>query len=215
MIKQFDIATAFKNALINGAEHIPNALSRSIIEVISYELELVIFSEQNSTSASGVRQRFHSAAFRRSVPKTFPHILQLQQETKKLVRSASPQFPKLKTWQPHDAVIQKYTSYDFITAHLDLKRHPYIIVIYNIVGSCMFEILSDRGGHIVKEFRPESGDLVLLRAPGLSGNLNIDDRPFHRVGGNLSRCPYRISITFRENLEPNKAVPGLKFVYGN
>ncbi len=132
-----------------------------------------------------------------------------------MVQSAKKAFPQLEEWKAHDTVIQKYGKTDFLTAHLDLKRHPHVIIICTISGSCLFEVLSSREGNVTKAFYPSSGDLLLLRAPGLSGNLDLDDRPFHRVSGNESTEDSRISITFRDNTDPERVIPGLDFNYDN
>jgi len=149
-----------------------------------------------------VHQRMARVEYR-GVPWRLPSLHVLGLLTRPLIQSHFDRFPSLAHWEPMETVVQKYGRHDGIQAHRDFKRHPYAIVIFNIMGSCDFEVLESRDGPVTKLVRPHPGDLIVLRAPGFSGEVTEQDRPFHRVGGNTSSDPCRISVAFRHDLEPN------------
>ena len=71
-----------------------------------------------------------------------------------------------------------------ITPHMDGKWFRRLVVVVTVYGRAAFAICGSRDpDDVVERWISGPGDLVLMRGPGLAGNL--DGRPFHLVHGPL------------------------------
>ncbi len=206
-----DIAHWVTEAADTGAALIPCAIEPDFLKALAVEINDGPFEEATEGSTY-VRQKFERFAFLYQ-PVGLPLLAQLQEEIEHLIKSASTAFLILQYWQPIDIVVQKYDTDSFLTAHQDLVRHPSIIVSLTVTGLCKFEVLETRSGPVTKTLYPFAGDIVLLSAPGLTPEIDTENRPFHRVSGSLDKNTPRISVTFRDNFAPHRTIPG--FTYAN
>ncbi len=114
--------------------------------------------------------------------------------------------PTLKDWQPTEQSLHRYDDPEVgLSFHKDNLRFRRLIAIVALKGMCDLAVRDADGN--VTYFATEPGDLVALRAPGLTGHA--DDRPEHAVL-NL-RTDDRISMMLRENNRPYDDIPGFDF----
>ena len=197
----------------------PPFLKKLVAEVESGPYELA------KDSPALVKQQFSRYAFLRRPVVGMPYLRRLQLAIQALLRSAHSVCPALASWRALDIVVQKYAKDGGLGGHRDLSRHPLIIASFTLTGRCRFELLADRQGPVLETLQPYPGDLVLLRAQGLrephdsalendpcvvGDFLADDDRPFHRVSGAITATP-RVSVTFRDNLQPDKPITGFSY----
>jgi|GEM_PF-3551512 len=210
MFDQIKIDHYLQQNLEHGAALISQAFNQKQLQIFFEECQTLKFSRPEIVS--DVRQKFTRFAFQKTdVPKNIPAITKLRQDIETWVQS-SKNFAQLRDWQAYDTVIQKYSHDGELGAHLDLKRHPGVIVICSISGACVFAILHSKKGPVKFALQPQPGDILLLRAPGLSGDPNLDDRPPHWVSGNIHESdPFRISVTFRHNLKPAQPIRAFSY----
>ncbi len=203
-----DIRNAVLKMQQDGATLIAHGLCEEFRKKLLQEVLLGPF-EKIDTRVGLVDEVFERYAFLYEV-KGMPHLELLRQSTENLIRSAHEISPALAHWSAKDVVIQKYGKEGGLSGHMDLKRHPHVIVIWTLVGSARIELLETRYGPVTKTFYPNPGDLLLLRGTGPADMP--EERPFHRVSGNLLD-DHRISATFRDNTTPEKVIP--QFSYTN
>lgn len=158
-----------------------------------------------------VNQSFDYCAFLNEIPDR-PHLETLRRATEELVQKTGDALfdESLQRWFALDVVVNRYGKNGGLGAHKDLKRHPGVIAIWNIAGSCDFEMLNDRNGEILAVYRPNPGDLILLRGTMPCDGLG-DQRPFHRVS-NIGGVGPRISVTVRHNTNPGNPIAGFSYL---
>ena len=116
------------------------------------------------------------------------------------------EIPTLKDWTPTEQSLHRYDDPDIgLSFHKDNLRFRGLIPIVTIEGSCDLAVRHPDG--TVHYVATEPGDLVALRAPGLT--TETDDRPEHAVV-NL-RTPTRTSMMLRHNNRPYDDLPGFDF----
>jgi len=200
-----NVEQVFRSVAVTGAEIVREFVPMAFSNMVQNEIENLTLSPAETPQCRLVTQKFERIGYRK-VPENMAALQQLEEMVKKFVYKASSIYPIVKNWNPNDIAIQKYDKTGFITGHKDLERHIILVAIVNLLGSCEFEILTSRQGQASKQFITQPRDLILLRAPHLTASAT-DDRPFHRVSGNLTEGS-RISVTFRQNCRPDEAVPG-------
>lgn len=204
-----DIGAAINEMRSGGAACVRGMLRTSFRKVLLRE----VIGRGAFVRAAGmigpVRQDFERFAFLGCIP-GMPVLESLRVATETMVKLAREAMPQLAEWRAMDTVVQKYSCQGGLGSHRDLKRHPDLIAIYTISGSCLLELLDRRDGNVLLSFSPGPGDLILLR--GWIAGSSSDARPFHRVSGNLGSGS-RVSVTFRDNDDPTRPIEG--FSYGN
>lgn len=202
-----DVAEAMEEMQATGVAFVPAMLKEDFRKRLADEVEKLSF--KRATEVVGVvRQAFDYCAFLGTVPDN-PCLETIRCATQELVRRAGEKLadPGLMNWFGREVAVNRYGRDGGLGAHRDLKRHPDVLAIWNVCGSCDFEMLSDREGHVLKSFQPHPGDLVLLRGMG-----SPDRRPFHRVSNVIGEGP-RISVTVRHDTDPDNLIAG--FTYAN
>lgn len=98
------------------------------------------------------------------------------------------------SFRPDEATWMRYRSArDGISPHLDGRRYRLLVVILTLHGRGELSIVGDRSGRDARAaWVCQTGDLVLLRGPGLFGAA--DERPLHRVA---TAAEGRTSLTLR------------------
>lgn len=202
-----DFLKVFSNMQNNGVSLIRSMLEESFRAELEKELTRGPF-EQATEGIASVKQNFERFAFLWHV-EGMPRLNELRLQTEVVVRSAGAMIANLDAWEAKDIVIQRYSQDGYLSGHRDLKRHPGVIAIYTVVGSCIFEMLAGREGPVLESHQVYPGDLILLRGANASEDKKYP-RPFHRVGGSVSDR-YRISATFRDNDCPEKPIAGFSY----
>lgn len=210
-LNKVSISQYVEVASLTGASIVVGIIRPEFMDKLIPELLSGPFT-QAEEGIENVQQKFLRYAFLHQAV-DMPYLEQLKVDTESLVRTCAPDCFGLGTWRAVDTVVQKYVETDYLTAHRDLTRHPYLIASFTLLGSATFELLESREGSVYKTLHPKQGDLLLLRAPGLNPELKTDSRPFHRVTKILAGDSCRISVTFRDNLTPGNPIPG--FTYHN
>lgn len=206
-----EMREAIHRTAVEGAALVKGVIKGEFLKQLIKELEAGPF-EKAAEDIATVKQNFDRYAFFEEAP-GMPLLSQMQLFTQSLIRLSAADYPILAEWTAKDIVIQRYGQDGLLTAHKDLRRHPYLIASFTLTGSCRFELLDNRNGKITKTMIPEPGDLVLLRAPGLANDKSVDDRPFHQVSGSLDPRVPRLSLVFRDNHNPDTPING--FTYHN
>ncbi|KKW23144.1 MAG: hypothetical protein UY65_C0008G0018 [Parcubacteria group bacterium GW2011_GWA2_51_12] len=196
----------------DGAAIIRKFVNGEFLKKVQEEVASGPFERAN-LDTDKVSQKFERCAYLRKIP-GMPHLEHLRQDVEKMIRQCKKSFPVLEKWHAVDTVVQKYGVGDYLTSHRDLKRNPYLIVILTIQGYTRFNLRGDtRDSPVLKQFFPMPSDAIILRANGLLPSLkDIDCRPFHDVRGSEDRTLPRISVTFRDNLDPDKPIPGFRYL---
>jgi hypothetical protein len=77
----------------------------------------------------------------------------------------------------NDLAVQRYAAGSAgISPHRDHVRYVGLVALVPLLGSGCFYVCADRAGARTRDVPAGSGDLILMRAPGLFGRY---DRPFH------------------------------------
>ncbi len=126
----------------------------------------------------------------------FPLLRELGDAIGAIVRSNAAQNVPLRSWQPNDVAVQKYSGrYDGIGRHRDFASDIHLVASFTVKGTGEIGIHDRREDPNASKFIQTSpGSLLLLRAPGLVES-DEDLRITHSV-----RSPYsspRISVTYR------------------
>lgn len=125
-----------------------------------------------------------------------------------ITQPLSKYFPSLQVWEADEVSAQKYLDTEgHLTWHRDLERHPGVIAICNIVGKAMLGIKHNPKDTSVASL--ESGDILLLRAPGLYDS-DVELRPEHAVMS-VKGPNDRISVTLRDNTRPDDPIPNFRY----
>lgn len=204
-----EMKQAIHKTAVEGAALVKGVVQGEFLRQLIAELENGPFEVAAEDTAS-VKQKFDRYAFFEQAP-DMPKLTEMQLFAQSLIRLSAEEYPVLSEWTARDIVIQRYGADGLLTAHKDLRRHPYLIASFTLTGSCRFELLEKRDGPVVKTMIPEPGDLVLLRAPGLANDKSVDDRPFHQVSGSLDSGVKRLSLVFRDNHNPDKLINGFRY----
>jgi len=126
--------------------------------------------------------------------------------TSQLIEPLQVFFPSLESWQMDEFAVQRYSGeMGKLTWHKDLKRHPGLVVILNLIGNAM---VHTRHSLFERDFVLSTGDVLLVRAPELYPS-DEDIRPEHSVEiiGDLTRT----SVTFRANNKPTVPIKGFRY----
>lgn len=195
----FDLFEHLRDAQLHGVAIAPKIINEEFREKLLEEIKTHEYKELK-TNTNGVIQEFSVAAYK-EIPSNYPLLRKLRARTEQLICFGG--IRSLIRWKARETSIQKYKGEtNKISAHRDLKRHKQVIVIFNIAGSCDFEILKNVNGPVTQLVQPKPGDMVILRGLGMGVVWEEgmwDNRPYHRVSGNTSEDPERISIGFRDN----------------
>lgn len=105
---------------------------------------------------------------------------------------------EVPNWEPNDTAIQYYYPFQTvgIDPHRDYARDRLLVAVATLTGEADFHIeLDESNGKKWSKRQLQPGDLVLLRAPGLTGAE--EDRPYHRIDPPKNNL--RVSLALRHN----------------
>lgn len=179
-------AKAFGAVLLKG--YVDQKTSESIIEETDIQNMRVVEERDKK-----VRQQFQTINYRYP-GETTPHIARLGSTLEEFLRDELPQ------WRPNDVAMQRYLPEQTvgIDPHRDYARDKLLVAVTTLAGEADFHIELDdeAGGKSWSKRRLQPGDLVLMRAPGLTEA--DDDRPYHQI--DPPRSEERTSLAFRHNV---------------
>ena len=194
----FDPESMVKDTVKLGYSFNSQVLTRAFYLELAQEVSGGPFEEFLDVSL-GVYQKFVVFSpdyFSPDTRNRFPLLRELGDAIGAIVRSNASQNVPLRTWQPNDVAVQKYSGrYDGIGRHRDFASDIHLVASFTVMGTGEIGIHTKREDPIASKFLQTSpGSLLLLRAPGLV-EPDEDLRITHSV-----RPPYsspRISVTYR------------------
>ena len=97
------------------------------------------------------------------------------------------------SFRANEAMFQSYAgAEDGISAHRDQSFYRFVIVIFTLEGTALFEVLDRVTEEPVDAWQTDAGDMYVLAGAALTAD---DRRPPHRVGGPSEGT--RLSLTLR------------------
>jgi len=199
-----NISEAIQEMRETGATIVRGMLLDHFREAMLREIAALPF-KQAAKNVGKVEQNFDYCSFFGSVP-AGRNLETLRRSVEVLVWNGG-----FLNWRGREVAINRYVAGGGLTAHRDFKWHPDVLAIWNVCGTCTFEVLETREGPVVQTYYPQPGDLILLRGAGPADDP-VDRRPFHCVRNIESSGP-RISVTIRHNTDPDRRIE--KFAYAN
>jgi len=105
--------------------------------------------------------------------------------------------PWLAGFVPSDVHVQRYRQGSHgISPHRDRRRFVKLISVFSLGAPAELRLCRDRRGTPLRRYRPASGDLLLLRAPGFAGDESPG--PLHAVSGPAAGVRYSISVRMQQ-----------------
>lgn len=194
----FNAEHMLRDTITHGYSFGTQVLTRAFYSDIAQEVSVGPFAEFLDVSL-GVYQKFAVFSpdyFSQATRDRFPLLRELGDAIGAIVRSNAAQNVALRSWQPNDVAVQKYSgAYDGIGRHRDFASDIHLVASFTVMGTGEIGIHSKRDDPVPSKcLQTAPGSLLLLRAPGLV-DTGEDLRVVHSV-----RCPYsspRISVTYR------------------
>ena len=183
-----------------GHARVPAAVAATFLRTLRRELDAGPFRPFGE-SFGPVRQQIDG--FDVPLPSDdFPLLTELCRELRDRVRLHGRGLRGLATWTPNEVGIAHYVPGSIgITPHMDGKWYRRLVVVATVSGRAPFAICGSRDPHdVVERWVAVTGDLVLMRGPGLAGTR--DGRPFHLVEG--PRRGERLSLGIRMSARPRE-----------
>jgi len=188
-----DLGDALRTTAREGAAHVPHVLDEEFRRRLRGEIGSGPFAPFEEEFGA-VRQQIDGYDIADPMA-AFPLTRLLCDHLVKVVRSHGEGIRGLATWEPNEVGVAHYASGSIgITPHLDGKWYRRLVAVVTLYGEARFAVCGSRDpADVVVEWSVGPGDLVLMRAPGLSGHR--DGRPFHLVEGPRGR--ERLSLGVR------------------
>jgi hypothetical protein len=105
--------------------------------------------------------------------------------------------PSLADFVPTDLHVQRYSPGSAgISPHRDSRRFIKLISIFSLGSPAEFRLFRDRRGPPLRRYQLNSGDLLLLRAPGFAHRPS--GGPLHSVSGPTDEVRYSITLRMKQ-----------------
>jgi alkylated DNA repair dioxygenase AlkB len=105
--------------------------------------------------------------------------------------------PSLADFVPTDLHVQRYSPGSAgISPHRDSRRFIKLISVFSLGSPAEFRLFRDRRGSPLRQYHLNSGDLLLLRAPGFA--LRPSAGPLHSVSGPTDGVRYSITLRMKQ-----------------
>jgi hypothetical protein len=105
--------------------------------------------------------------------------------------------PSLADFVPTDLHVQRYRPGSAgISRHRDSRRFIKLISIFSLGSPAEFRLFRDRRGPPLRRYQLNSGDLLLLRAPGFARRPS--GGPLHSVSGPTDDVRYSIILRMKQ-----------------
>jgi alkylated DNA repair dioxygenase AlkB len=105
--------------------------------------------------------------------------------------------PWLRDFVPTDIHLQRYRRGSAgISPHRDSRRFIKLISVFSLGSPAEFRLCRDRRGSALRRYQLDSGDLLLLRAPGFARRPSAG--PLHSVSGPTDEVRYSITLRMKQ-----------------
>jgi len=105
--------------------------------------------------------------------------------------------PWLADFVPTDIHVQRYgRGSTGISPHRDSRRFIKLISIFSLGSPAEFRLCRDRRGSALRRYQLNSGDMLLLRAPGFAHRPSAG--PLHSVSGPAGEARYSIALRMKQ-----------------
>jgi len=198
-VSQRDLAAAMEETDRIGAGMIRGALTPEAQHRLVPVLESAAF-ERAPERVGDVRQDFDLMVIKLGLAPTVPDvsaILDLAEEYAALLRALSLDEPWLADFVPTDIRVQRYVrGVAGISSHRDSQRFIKVISVFSLGSPAEFRLCRDRRGSPLRRYQLNSGDLLLLRAPGFADRPSAG--PLHSVSGPAGEVRYSITLRMEQ-----------------
>lgn len=198
-VSQRDLAAAMEETDRIGAGMIWGALIPEAQHRLVPVLESAAF-ERAPERVGDVRQDFDLMVIKLGLAPTVPDvsaILDLAEEYAALLRALSLDEPWLADFVPTDIRVQRYVrGVAGISSHRDSQRFIKVISVFSLGSPAEFRLCRDRRGSPLRRYQLNSGDLLLLRAPGFADRPSAG--PLHSVSGPAGEVRYSITLRMEQ-----------------
>lgn len=199
-----DLAAAIEQTGRTGAAIVRGALSPEAQGLLLAALESAHF-ERAPERVGKVRQDFDLLVVKPGLAPPasgLSPLLNLAEEYVALLRQMSAHEPWLVGFAPTDIHLQRYGSgSQGISLHRDSRRFIKLISVFSLGSAAVLQLFRNREGPPFARYKLDSGDLLLLRAPGFADRQSAG--PLHSVTGPVEGTRY--SMTLRMEQPPASA----------
>ncbi len=200
-VSQRDLAAATEETGRIGAGTVRGALAPEARYGLVAALDSAAF-ERAPERVGDVRQDFDLLVMKPGEGPADPALsplLALAEEYAALLgaRATSLDEPWLADFVPTDIHVQRYRPGSAgISPHRDGRRFIKLISVFSLGSPAEFRLCRDRRGLPLRRYQLDSGDLLLLWAPGFAGRPSA--RPLHSVSGPVGKVRYSITLRMEQ-----------------
>ena len=198
-VSRRDLAAAMEETGRFGAGTVRGALTPEAQHRLVPILESAAF-ERAPERVGDVRQDFDLMVMKPGLAPTDPDvspILDLAEEYAALLRALSLDEPWLADFVPTDIHVQRYVPEAVgISSHRDRRRFIKVISVFSLGSPAEVRLCRDRRASPLRRYDLNSGDLLLLRAPGFAGRPSPG--PLHSVSGPAGGVRYSITLRMEQ-----------------
>jgi len=200
-LSQRALAAAMEETGRIGAGTVRGALASEARHRLVVALDGAAF-ERAPERVGDVRQDFHLLVMKPGKGPADPALsplLALAEEYAALLRARATSLdePWLADFVPTDIHVQRYGRGSAgISPHRDGRRFIKLISVFSLGSPAEFRLCRDRRGLPLRRYQLDSGDLLLLRAPGFAGRPSA--RPLHSVSGPAGKVRYSITLRMKQ-----------------
>ena len=203
-VSQRDLAAAMQETDRIGAGVIWGALTPEAQHRLVPVLESAAF-ERAPERVGDVRQDFDLLVMKPGLAPADPALsplLDLAEEYASLLRAQAMSLdePWLADFVPTDIHVQRYgLGSEGISPHRDGRRFIKLISVFSLGSPAELRLFRDRRGSPLRRYQLDSGDLLLLRAPGFAHRPSAG--PLHSVSGPAGEARYSITLRMSRSAE--------------
>ena len=207
-VSQRDLAVAMEETGRIGAGTVRGALAPEAPHGLVAALESAAF-ERAPEWVGDVRQDFDLLGMKPGEGPADPALsplLALAEEYAALLRARAVSLdePWLADFVLTDIHVQRYGRGSAgISPHRDGRRFIKLISVFSLSSPAEFRLCRDRRGSPLRRYQLDSGDLLLLRAPGFAGRSSAG--PLHSVSGPKDEVRYSITLRMKQSAAPTTA----------
>jgi alkylated DNA repair dioxygenase AlkB len=201
VLRQRELTEALKEVGQYGVGRIAEALTSGARHELRMALEALDF-QRAPQWVGEVRQDFDLLAIKPGLGRAdtaLAPLLALAESYAALLRAKSLSLdePSLADFVPTDLHVQRYSPGSAgISPHRDSRRFIKLISIFSLGSPAEFRLFRDRRGPPLRRYHLNSGDLLLLRAPGLAHRPSAG--PLHSVSGPTDEVRYSITLRMKQ-----------------
>jgi len=195
-LRQRELTEALKEVGQYGVCRIAEALTSDARHELGMALEALDFQRAPQWVAE-VRQDFDLLAIQPGLGRAdtvLAPLLALAESYAALLRANE---PSLADFVPMDLHVQRYGQGSAgISPHRDSRRFIKLISIFSLGSPAEFRLFRDRRGSPLRRYQLNSGDLLLLRAPGFARRPSAG--PLRSVSGPAGEVRYSITLRMKQ-----------------